>query len=88
MGQWSRDTLLVIRAEGWDPIPCRSKRHSYTPQRPKPALGPTHPPIQWVPGGLSLGIKRLITHLHLMPRLRMVDLYFHSPIRLHGVVLN
>jgi hypothetical protein len=23
------------------------------------ALGPTHPPIQWVPGALSLGVKRL-----------------------------
>jgi hypothetical protein len=22
------------------------------------AMGPTHPPIQWVPGALSLGIKR------------------------------
>jgi hypothetical protein len=22
------------------------------------ALGPTHPPIQWVPGALSLGVKR------------------------------
>jgi hypothetical protein len=22
------------------------------------ALGPTHPPIQWVPGTLSLGVKR------------------------------
>jgi hypothetical protein len=24
----------------------------------KPALGPTQPPIQWVPGALSLGVKR------------------------------
>jgi hypothetical protein len=23
----------------------------------KPALGPTQPPIQWVPGAFSLGIK-------------------------------
>jgi hypothetical protein len=22
------------------------------------ALGPTHPPIQWVPGALSMGVKR------------------------------
>jgi hypothetical protein len=39
------------------------------------ALGPTQPPIQWVPGALSLGIKRpgvkLTTHLHLVPRPRM-----------------
>jgi hypothetical protein len=24
----------------------------------RPALGPTHPPSQWVPGALSLGVKR------------------------------
>ena len=33
----------------------------------RPALGPTHPPIQWVPGR---GLK-LSTHLHLVPGLRM-----------------
>jgi hypothetical protein len=41
----------------------------------RPALGPTQPPIQWVPGALSLGVKRrgvkLTTHLHLTPRSRM-----------------
>jgi hypothetical protein len=39
------------------------------------ALGPTQPPIQWVPGALSLGVKRpgvmLTTHLHLVPRSRV-----------------
>jgi hypothetical protein len=42
----------------------------------RPALGPTQPPIQWVPGALSPGVKR--------PG-READ---HSPICLHGVVLN
>jgi hypothetical protein len=30
----------------------------------------------------------LFTHLHLVPRSRMMELYLHSPICLHGVVLN
>jgi hypothetical protein len=56
------------------------------------ALGPTHPPVQCVPGTLSLEVKRLgreADHqLHLVPRSRMLELYLDSPIRLHGVVLN
>jgi hypothetical protein len=57
----------------------------------RPALGPIQPPTQWVPGlfperqsgrGVNLTI-----HLHLRPRW-MVELYLHSPIHLHGTVLN
>jgi hypothetical protein len=41
----------------------------------RPALGPTQPPILWVPGALSPGVKRgrgvmLTTHPLLVPRLR------------------
>jgi hypothetical protein len=38
----------------------------------RPALGSTYPPIQWVPGALSLGVKwrgvKPNAHLHLAPR--------------------
>jgi hypothetical protein len=63
----------------------------------RPALGPTHPPIQWVPGALSLGVKngrgvKLITHLHLVPRSKNAWSYTSTststPILLHGVMLS
>jgi hypothetical protein len=34
-----------------------------------------------------MGVK-LDIHFQLVPRLRMVELYFHSPIRLNGMALN
>jgi hypothetical protein len=55
------------------------------------ALGPTQPPIQWVLGVLSPGVKRvqgvtLTTRPHLVPRLRMSRSYTSSPpICLHGM---
>jgi hypothetical protein len=36
---------------------------------------------------IGRGVK-LITDLHLVPTPRMVELYLHSPVSLHGVVLN
>jgi hypothetical protein len=48
------------------------------------ALGPTQPPIQWVPGALSLGVKRPGREAdHLFPSSAEVkewmELYLHSP---------
>jgi hypothetical protein len=40
------------------------------------------------PGREAAGGVKLITHLHLMPRSRLVKLYLHFSIRIHGVVLN
>jgi hypothetical protein len=40
-------------------------------------------PLGW--GGRGL---KLTTHLHLVPRSGMVELYFHSPLHLHGLLLN
>jgi hypothetical protein len=50
----------------------------------RPALGPTQPPIEWVLGVLSPGVKHsqgvtLTTHPHLVPRLRMSRSYTSSP---------
>jgi hypothetical protein len=57
------------------------------------ALGSTQPPIQWVPGALSLGVKRPRREADHSPPSSVdvkecVELYLHSPIRLHGVVLS
>jgi hypothetical protein len=47
------------------------------------ALGPTQPPIQWVPGALSLGVKRPVREAdHSHPssaEVKWVELYRHSP---------
>jgi hypothetical protein len=56
-------------------------------------LGPTQLPIQWVPGALSPGVKRLGREADHSPPTsaevnKNVYLYIHSPMRLHGVVLN
>jgi hypothetical protein len=59
----------------------------------RPALGSTQPPIQWVPGALSPGVNRTGREADHSPPNKCgvqenMDLYIHSPIRLHGVVLN
>jgi hypothetical protein len=58
----------------------------------RPALGFIQPPIQWVPGDLSPGEKRPEREADHSPpisaEVKKVDLYIHSFIRLHGIVLN
>jgi hypothetical protein len=71
-------------------IPARGKKLS--PQRPDRTWGP-HLLIctgyrGLFPWGLSGWGVKLTTHLHLVPRLRMVSTFFHSLIRLYGVMLN
>jgi Zn-dependent alcohol dehydrogenase len=48
------------------------------------ALGPTQPPIRWVQGALSLGVKRSVCEADHSPPSsaevkECVELYFHSP---------
>jgi hypothetical protein len=57
----------------------------------RPVLGPTQPPIQRVPGALSLGVKwqgRVANHPPPSSAevKECLELYLHSPIRLHGVL--
>jgi hypothetical protein len=57
------------------------------------AMGSTQPPTQWIPGTLYDGVKwlwREANHssLSCSDVKQCVELYFHSPIRLHGVVLH
>jgi hypothetical protein len=57
------------------------------------ALGPTQLLIQWVPGAVSLGVKRPDREADHSPPSsaeikECVELYLYSPIRLHGVVLS
>jgi hypothetical protein len=59
----------------------------------RPALGPIQSPIQWAPGVLSLGVKWLGREADHSPPssaedIKCAELYLHSPIRLHGVVLS
>jgi hypothetical protein len=55
-------------------------------------LGPNQSPIKCIPGALSPEAKRLGCEGDHSPRVcqgqEYVDLYIHSPICLHGVVLN
>jgi hypothetical protein len=65
-----------------------NKRFSaHYPTASRPALGPTQPPIQCVSG-----VNRQESKTDHSPPFSaeeiMVELYFHSPIRLDGVVLN
>jgi hypothetical protein len=57
------------------------------------SLGLTHPPIQWVPRVLSLGVKRPGREADHSPPSsaevkEWVELCLHSPIRLNGVVIS
>jgi hypothetical protein len=85
---WSRGSSgSIVSDYGLDnrvSIPDRGRGFFFQAPASRPALGPTQPPIQWVPGVLSAVVKRswgvtLTTHLHLVPRLSMSRSYTSSP---------
>jgi hypothetical protein len=95
MNEWTGITQFVKRrATGrrtgfWFPVGSRDFLFSTECRK---ALGPTWCPTHWVPevfcpGKTGRGAE-LTTHLHLVPRSRMLELHLHSPIPLHGVLLN
>jgi hypothetical protein len=59
---FSRDSSVGIATDygldGRGSIPCSGKRFIYYVTASRPALRPNQPPIQWVLGSLSAGIKR------------------------------
>jgi hypothetical protein len=66
-------------------IPGRGKRICPLASVSRLALGTTQPPVQWIPGCLSPGLRRgrgvmLTTHPHLVPRSRMSKRYTRLPL--------
>jgi hypothetical protein len=77
---WIRGGRLGDRGS----IPGRGERIFPLTTVSRQALGPTQPPVQWVPAVLSPGLKRgrgvtLTTHPHLFPRSRMSRSCTSSP---------
>jgi hypothetical protein len=74
-------------------FPCGGWEFFSSPSRPERLWGPTQPLFQWVPGALSLVIKRPgreVDHPHpSTAEVKNAWSYASTlPIRLHGVVLS
>jgi hypothetical protein len=85
------DWLRAGRPKGRGSSPGRIKNFLFSTSS-SVALGPTQPPIQWVPGALSARVKWPWREAdHSAPTSaevkKNVNLYIHSPVRLHGVML-
>jgi hypothetical protein len=81
-GIWKQNLLLVKWSAlpgGRGSIPGRGERNLPLTSVSRPGLGPTQPPIQWVPGVKRGRGVTLTTHPHLVPRSRMSRSYISSP---------
>jgi hypothetical protein len=94
----SRDSIIGIATSyGLDDlgvavrVPVGSRIFSY-PKSSRPAPRSTHPPIQWVLGDLSLGVKRPGREVDHSPptsaEVKKMWIYTSTPICFHGIVLN
>ena len=68
-----------------------------SPKCPERLLGSPSLLLQWVPGAVPLPLREvegrgrglsLTTRLHLVLKLRRMELHLDSPVRLHGTVVN
>jgi hypothetical protein len=87
----------VYVATGWategPEFEFRRVKNFFFSKSSRPTLGSTQPPIQWLPGALSPEVKLPARGADHSPPgsdrgQENIDLYIHSPIRFHGVVLN
>jgi hypothetical protein len=82
------DWLPPGRPRGRSSSPGRAKNFLFSTSS-RPVLRPTQPPIQWVMRDVSPGITRPWPLMSNYGRSKkFMDLYIHSTIRFHGVVLN
>jgi hypothetical protein len=77
-------TVTGYRLDDWGSILSRGKRFLSIAQRPDLLWSPP----SLLPNGQGRRCIQLTTHLHLVLKSRLVELYLHSPICLHVVVLN
>jgi hypothetical protein len=93
---WSLDDSVGIamgcRLNGWGSIPGTRKRFLFIPQRPDrlwvySASYPVGTRGSFI-RDKATGTSSWPLNLHLVPRLRIVELYLHSYICLHGIMPN
>lgn len=79
---WYSDRLWAGQPRNWGSIPVRDKDFLFYAAS-RAAQGPCHHPIQWLLRAcfpmVTWQRQRLTTHLHLVLRSRMLQLYLHSP---------